>query len=197
MKQIGRAAFTTPSVSRRNSTTDTDSKKSMSPFSRRMSRDDRFGSKNSVTSSASFGCNLLSVTSLETYLNSHSEDSDDDTCDTLTINVPVKNSFENGSGQVQGNRLWENVRQRLSRQKKEDDHTQPDSTPKLILTEEKKNAFLGEQFQEMTYEEIAVWLDTRARVIFPLCFLVFNLLYWTLVADNDIFDFIVGEEHEQ
>ena len=55
MKQIGRAAFTTPSVSRRNSTTDTESKKSMSPFSRRMSRDDRFGSKNSVTSSASFG----------------------------------------------------------------------------------------------------------------------------------------------
>ena len=25
--------------------------------------------------------------------------------------------------------------------------------------------FLGERLQEMTYEEIAVWLDTRARLL--------------------------------
>ena len=46
MKQIGRAAFTTPSVSRRNSAADSDSKKSMSPSSRRMSSIDQ----SSVTS---------------------------------------------------------------------------------------------------------------------------------------------------
>ena len=91
MIQVGRSAFTTPSVSRRNSMADSDSKKSGSPFSRRISREDRFGSKYSVTSTGSTDPNLLSVTSLETYLNSNSEDSGDDTCNTLTINVPVKN----------------------------------------------------------------------------------------------------------
>ena len=50
MKQIGRAAFTTPSVSRRNSMADSETKRTMSPISRRISSTERFGSQNSVTS---------------------------------------------------------------------------------------------------------------------------------------------------
>jgi len=62
---------------------------------------------------------------------------------------------------------------------------------------DKKTVFLAGQFEEMTYEEIAVWLDTRARIIFPLCFLVFNIFYWILVVDHDAFDFITGDEHPE
>ena len=54
---------------------------------------------------------------------------------------------------------------------------------------------LGQGSQLRKYAKVKQ--NHHFRVIFPLCFLVFNLLYWTLVADNDIFDFIVGEEHEQ
>ena len=113
IKQVGRSAFTTPTVSRRNSATDTDSRKSISPIARQLSKDERMRRKSSVASSGGYGVsfvhtarkttlwrdlciyfhqvNLLSVTSLETYLNSHSEDSEEDSCDILTINVPVQN----------------------------------------------------------------------------------------------------------
>ena len=55
MRQVGRAAFTTPSVSRRNSMAESESKKSESPFSRRISKEERFGSKTSVCSSGGCG----------------------------------------------------------------------------------------------------------------------------------------------
>ena len=87
---------------------ESESKKSESPFSRRISKEERFGSKTSVCSSGGCGVrfsfillnifsflfqnsNLLSVTSLETYLNTNYDDSGDETCNTLTINVPIMN----------------------------------------------------------------------------------------------------------
>ena len=114
--------------------------------------------------------NLLSVTSLETYLNS--EDSYEDSCDTLTINVPVKTvgiiyhsylisihpilqSMENVPYQRQSRNLWENVQQKLAKVKQEEEGSTDESGT--------KQAFLGDPFQEMTYEEIAIWIDTRAR----------------------------------
>ena len=77
------------------------------------------------------------------------------------ICFPLK-SLEIGPGHIK--RVWENARQRLSREKEDDVSSQPESTPKVSIDESNtKRAFLGDQFQEMTYEEIAIWLDTRAR----------------------------------
>jgi len=33
----------------------------------------------------------------------------------------------------------------------------------------------------LTPQEIAMWIDSRARFVFPLSFLVFNLFFWTFV----------------
>ncbi|XP_075156700.1 pH-sensitive chloride channel 2 [Haematobia irritans] len=43
----------------------------------------------------------------------------------------------------------------------------------------------GEQTQEvwttLTPEQLSLWIDSRARVLFPLSFLVFNAFFWTFV----------------
>lgn len=36
-------------------------------------------------------------------------------------------------------------------------------------------------FTTMTPQEIAQWIDRRSRVVFPLSFVVFNVLYWGFV----------------
>jgi hypothetical protein len=33
----------------------------------------------------------------------------------------------------------------------------------------------------MTPQQIAKWIDTKSRVIFPLSFLIFNILYWGFI----------------
>lgn len=33
----------------------------------------------------------------------------------------------------------------------------------------------------MTPQEISIWIDRRARFVFPLAFIVFNALFWTFV----------------
>lgn len=33
----------------------------------------------------------------------------------------------------------------------------------------------------MTTHEIARWIDAKSRVVFPLSFLLFNLMYWTFM----------------
>jgi hypothetical protein len=37
-------------------------------------------------------------------------------------------------------------------------------------------------FTTMTPQQIAKWIDTRSRVIFPVSFLIFNILYWGLFS---------------
>lgn len=39
------------------------------------------------------------------------------------------------------------------------------------------NSFVH-QFDSMTSEEIAIWVDIKARYLFPIMFFMFNLLYW-------------------
>ncbi|XP_023035345.1 pH-sensitive chloride channel 2 [Drosophila willistoni] len=33
----------------------------------------------------------------------------------------------------------------------------------------------------LTSQEIAIWIDSRARVVFPVAFLIFNMFFWTFV----------------
>ena len=44
------------------------------------------------------------------------------------------------------------------------------------------------QFDTMTSEEIAIWVDVKARIVFPLCFVVFNLFYWIFALQCSLFE---------
>lgn len=70
-------------------------------------------------------------------------------------------SLENVPYQRQSQNLWENVQQKLSKVRQEEESSKDDSREASGT----RQAFLGDPFQEMTYEEIAIWIDTRARYV--------------------------------
>lgn len=39
----------------------------------------------------------------------------------------------------------------------------------------------GTSFTTMTPQQIAKWIDIRSRVLFPVSFLVFNIVYWGFI----------------
>jgi hypothetical protein len=39
----------------------------------------------------------------------------------------------------------------------------------------------GTSFTTMTPHQIAKWIDKRSRVLFPVSFLVFNIIYWGFI----------------
>ncbi len=48
--------------------------------------------------------------------------------------------------------------------------------------EDHQHHFFGDNiknmFREMTSEEIAIWIDDKAKIVFPVAFVVFNIFYW-------------------
>jgi len=44
---------------------------------------------------------------------------------------------------------------------------------------------LKDKLKHMTNEEIASWIDSQAKWVFPLCFVVFNVLYWIFASRLD------------
>ena len=49
---------------------------------------------------------------------------------------------------------------------------------KIETPKQQKKAGKHLNFEHMSSEEIAVWVDLKARIIFPSLFLIFNVLYW-------------------
>jgi len=39
----------------------------------------------------------------------------------------------------------------------------------------------GQTFATMTPKEVSLWIDRKMRFVFPLSFIIFNALFWTLV----------------
>ncbi|CAL4137272.1 unnamed protein product, partial [Meganyctiphanes norvegica] len=55
-----------------------------------------------------------------------------------------------------------------------------DSIPEVKVTVPTLGRF-EKPFYEMTYPEIAQWIDTRSRILFPLLFLLINTIYWIAI----------------
>jgi hypothetical protein len=51
----------------------------------------------------------------------------------------------------------------------------------VIFTSDDRNKTNG-SFTSMTPQQIAKWIDTRSRIIFPVSFFIFNILYWGLFS---------------
>ncbi|XP_032596387.1 pH-sensitive chloride channel 2 [Drosophila grimshawi] len=49
------------------------------------------------------------------------------------------------------------------------------------LTQSKPEEKPAQTFATMTPKEVSLWIDRKMRFIFPLAFLIFNALFWTLV----------------
>ncbi|XP_062706760.1 pH-sensitive chloride channel 2-like isoform X1 [Aedes albopictus] len=54
------------------------------------------------------------------------------------------------------------------------------STTDLSKINEQSN-INGNGWTTMTPQEIAIWIDKRSRFVFPVCFFVFNIFYWSFV----------------
>lgn len=46
----------------------------------------------------------------------------------------------------------------------------------------------GKTWTTMTPHEIANWIDTRSRIIFPVAFLIFNICFWTYVLSVSVIE---------
>ncbi|XP_062546514.1 pH-sensitive chloride channel 2 [Armigeres subalbatus] len=54
------------------------------------------------------------------------------------------------------------------------------STNDLSKTNEQSNVN-GNGWTTMTPQEISIWIDKRSRFVFPVCFFIFNIFYWSFV----------------
>lgn len=60
-----------------------------------------------------------------------------------------------------------------------DSHTSQDRSIMMLASDEEIRP--TGNFTTMTPQEIAKWIDTKSRVIFPVSFIMFNILYWGFI----------------
>lgn len=63
----------------------------------------------------------------------------------------------------------------------EDNNSSIGSSSTAQLTETPQAEKPPQTFATMTPKEVSLWIDRKMRFVFPLAFLVFNALFWTLV----------------
>ncbi|XP_011874287.1 PREDICTED: glycine receptor subunit alpha-3-like isoform X5 [Vollenhovia emeryi] len=56
-----------------------------------------------------------------------------------------------------------------------------DSTPPVKSFTRRPTLAKLHNFTTMTPQEIAQWIDRRSRIVFPVSFIIFNILYWSFI----------------
>jgi len=184
LREAGRSAFTTPSFSRRNSTYDLNIARSR---------------RNSACHQPAFAVsgNLLTVTTLE-----HQQAHETSPRQPFSKSEDVHRGPGPGQANVQedeerrgegkARQLWGWLVKRVAEKRRESLHVNVTTEHNDQDQDDHTKYWLQEQFEGMTYEEIAIWVDTKARIAFPLLFFLFNCFYWVLVADNDLYQHFVS-----
>ncbi|XP_036144246.1 pH-sensitive chloride channel 2 isoform X1 [Monomorium pharaonis] len=62
-----------------------------------------------------------------------------------------------------------------------DSVTTIDSTPSAKAFPRRATLAKLHNFTTMTPQEIAQWIDKRSRIVFPVSFIIFNILYWSFI----------------
>ena len=155
LREAGRSAFTTPSLSRRNSTYDCSQARGAPLYQSQAT--------------------LLTVsTPLPPPRKKQSSSSEDSLASTSTAST--------GASPGRAANLWDWLPSKNPVINVEEDaETSEEDTRRMKLRE---------QFEGMTYQEIAVWVDTRARLLFPLLFLVFTGIYVLLAEDAEVYQYL-------
>ncbi|XP_023347543.1 gamma-aminobutyric acid receptor subunit beta [Eurytemora carolleeae] len=102
--------------------------------------------------------------------------------DMQEVILPVPSFHQEGEKRT-GKVLWGNAANALIRKRKNNRTTVKDEEDGK---EKDEPVNIMEQFQSMSYEEIAIWIDTKARIVFPLMFLLFVIMYSIFVVYADL-----------
>jgi len=184
LREAGRSAFTTPSFSRRNSTYDLNVARSR---------------RNSAYHQPAFAVsgNLLTVTTLE-----HQQAKETSPRELFSKSEDVHRGpgpgqvdvqeDEERQGEGKAGQLWGWLVKRVAEKRRESLHVNVTTEHNDQDQDDHTKYWLQEQFEGMTYEEIAIWVDTKARIAFPLLFFLFNCFYWVLVADDELYQHFVS-----
>ena len=116
---------------------------------------------------------------------------------------------EERRGEGKARQLWGWLVKRVAEKRRESLHVNVTTEHNDQDQDDHTKYWLQEQFEGMTYEEIAIWVnnfdfhinlgfvfslkvDTKARIAFPLLFFLFNCFYWVLVADDELYQHFVS-----
>jgi len=193
LKELGRSALTTPSFSRKNSRQEQEEyEKGISRLRNKRRNSDPEGLFIGQPRVSNETINTFSLSSNEASLPRRpvcsadqsfqffvSSENDDKKAEEIVIPIPNQNQLTEPRS---GAQLWSNVFRAIRRRK----HSRFSVSEVAEQTQEHESHSILASFQTMTYEEIAIWIDTKARVLFPVLFVVFVILYAVVVSNTHV-----------